>query len=115
MLSSGNQEEDSTTDDLLLEADSLSKWLWQAIDKGDALMARYWLGFGADLEARDAEGRTPLIVGAEQGQTDLVRLLLSQGADVHAVDIYGKTALTRASEIDHEEVARLLRDASARE
>lgn len=52
---------------------------------------------GAELEARDVEGATPLIRAAEFGNLDVARVLLSRGADVDARDKFGRTALISAA------------------
>lgn len=41
---------------------------------------------GADVDARDERGRTPLMVATEARQTDAVRALLDAGADVDLQD-----------------------------
>jgi hypothetical protein len=50
------------------------------------------------LDARDAQGLTPLIVAAAEGQADMVRSLLAQGAGVNATSADGRTALIAAAE-----------------
>lgn len=58
---------------------------------------RVLLDRGADLEARDEEGQTPLIRAASYGQTDIFRLLLQRGANINARDKNGMTALVAAA------------------
>jgi ankyrin repeat protein len=58
---------------------------------------RVLLDSGADLEARDEDGETPLIRAASYGQTDIFRLLLQRGANLNARDKNGMTALIAAA------------------
>ena len=51
---------------------------------------------GADINAKNKEGRTPLMEAAENRHEVVARILLSHGAEVNARDKSGKTALTRA-------------------
>ena len=51
---------------------------------------------GTDINARDANGRTPLIIAAKGGETDLVQMLLILGADPQARDDAGTSALRAA-------------------
>ncbi|ULA60479.1 MAG: ANKREPREGION domain-containing protein [Nitrospira sp.] len=56
---------------------------------------------GANIEARNARGATPLITAAARGNLTLVLLLLNQGAEVDARDREGNTALHEASLQSH--------------
>ena len=72
--------------------------LLQAADGGDVAAVRAALAAGADVEARDAIGATPLLVAAAANpNTSVLAALLDAGADVTAVDTYGWTALHRAA------------------
>jgi ankyrin repeat protein len=53
---------------------------------------------GADLEARDAKGRTILLTNVRDnlGSDDRVKLLIALGANVHAVDFEGNGVLSLA-------------------
>ena len=55
------------------------------------------LASGADIEARNLEGSTPLIWAASFAQTDIVNLLLRRGARLDATDKYGNTPLISAA------------------
>ncbi|HEX9646485.1 MAG TPA: ankyrin repeat domain-containing protein, partial [Alphaproteobacteria bacterium] len=52
---------------------------------------------GADLEARDAGGRTALIWAAFHDHAHMLEFLLARGADVNAQDAHGRTALIWAA------------------
>jgi hypothetical protein len=53
---------------------------------------------GADIHARDAEGRTALHHAARMGHLDIVKALVLSGSDVDATDKWGKTPLQLALE-----------------
>ena len=60
----------------------------EAAKKGRAKEIEALLAKGADLEARDKEGRTPLMLAAQYGRTASVRLLLEKGAKPDARDTH---------------------------
>jgi hypothetical protein len=60
----------------------------EAARKGMTREVATLLAKGADLEARDKEGRTPLMLAAQYGRTANVRLLLSKGAKADARDTH---------------------------
>ena len=62
----------------------------------------------ADLNARNSDGATALIVASENGHADVVRVLLDAKADVNAKDNYGGTAPMLASQSGHADVVRVL-------
>ena len=69
-----------------------------------ALLAR-----GADVNARAAEGYTPLHIAAFEGDAALINTLLAHGAAADARADDGKTALAIAEERGHAQAARRLR------
>lgn len=52
----------------------------------------------AGLDARNAQGLTPLLVAAASGQTATIHSLLAQGANVNATSADGRTALIAAAQ-----------------
>ncbi|MEV7596983.1 ankyrin repeat domain-containing protein [Kitasatospora sp. NPDC089797] len=60
--------------------------LLDAASHGDPDAVRAALAAGADVEARDAEGRTPLLRAAFADRVAAARLLVGAGADVNAQD-----------------------------
>ncbi|KAL8792524.1 MAG: hypothetical protein Q9195_004894 [Heterodermia aff. obscurata] len=55
---------------------------------------------GADIEARDKEGATALIIAAEHGHSQIVQLLLDHDANVNITTKWGETALCFAAKKD---------------
>ena len=71
-----------------------------------------WINFlsnaGANLESRDEQGRTPLILASQLGFVDGVRALLYRGADVNGTNSRGETALIFAVQARDAAVVRTL-------
>jgi Ankyrin repeats (3 copies)/Ankyrin repeats (many copies) len=79
----------------------------------DGSVLRLLLEHGADLNAQNRVGRTPLHRASFNGAVEVVRLLLEHGADVEAKNIVGGTALQEAADRGHGEVVELLREHGA--
>ncbi|KAK6527599.1 hypothetical protein TWF694_004583 [Orbilia ellipsospora] len=73
---------------------------------------------GADIQAQNSNGETPLHYAAEQGDLDGIKWLLDHGADTETPDKDGNTCLhtitkSSSARIDPVEVARALLNAGA--
>lgn len=66
--------------------DPATQRLWDAIAAGDHAAALAAIADGAELEARDGTGGTPLIAATKAERTDLALALLEAGADPNAKD-----------------------------
>jgi ankyrin repeat protein len=94
------------------DASAIAPDVLTAIRDANLQAARKLLGNAADLNARDAEGNTPLILASLYGSPKCVELLLERGASVNAANKAGVTALIRAATCY--EKTRLLVDAGAK-
>ncbi len=63
---------------------------------------------GANVNAVNMNGRTPLYSAAFNGLVEIAEILIANGADVNAVDKGSRTPLTRAEEGGHKDVVKLL-------
>ena len=70
--------------------------LHMAARRGNVEVAEALLDCGADLEARDSKGETPLRRAVNCGKTEVAALLLARGADRHSRGSAGRTPVTAA-------------------
>src|SRR5262249_37502551 len=89
------------------EAKPMAAELVTAIRNADAQVARKLLENGTDVNARDAEGNTPLILAAFYASPECLELLIAKGADVNAANRAGATPLIRAA-TDYEKTRLLV-------
>ena len=86
--------------------------LFRATREGNTDMVRSLVSSpGADVNATNERGSTPLLEAARYGHDDITRVLIAAGADVKAKDNDGKTALMLAVQGNHDEVVRVLKQA----
>ncbi|MBM3300636.1 MAG: ankyrin repeat domain-containing protein, partial [Deltaproteobacteria bacterium] len=86
----------------------LKKQLLVAAKIGDVDKTEQLLNAGADVNARDDENNTPLVISADQGHASVVGLLVSRGADLEAKNQQRVTALGAACDKGRTDVVELL-------
>ena len=90
--------------------------LFRATVEGNTDMVRSLLSSpGADVNATDERGSTPLLEAARYGHEDICRVLIASGANLKAKDKDGKTALMIAVQNNHDDVVRVLKQAGETE
>ena len=84
-----------------------------AADKGYPAVAELLAQHGADLDARDRGGRTPLVRAILRRQATVAQLLLEKKADPNVLDEEGNSALFQAVLQKQESLVELLLDHQA--
>jgi ankyrin repeat protein len=81
--------------------------LHAAAAKGDATEIKRLAATGASLNARDGQGRTPLMVAAFQRHIPAARALIEAGADLNLLEHQAYDVITIASVLDDLEMVKL--------
>ena len=69
------------------------------MSEGDVLVAETFILHGADINARNGDGRTPLHVAADAGRVDMMVLLLQHGASIDIEDDVRRSTLYFSSNL----------------
>ena len=85
----------------------LSYVLLDACKNGNIDLVKKMLSYGADVNAKNNNGNTPLHLASRKGHTEIVKLLLEHGADANVKNNDGETAFDWASYEGHTEIVKL--------
>lgn len=83
---------------MLMKQEEKNAMLFKAVQKEDIVGVQNALTIGADVNARDGKGNTPLMLAAHVDSPSSVRALIQAGADVNAKNYQGQNALHVANE-----------------
>jgi len=81
---------------------------WNKITPDHTAISVALIEAGANVNAQNANGATPLIYAVENNNKQMVKILLDAGADVTRTTRQGYSALDIAREYDREDIFRLL-------
>ncbi len=88
--------------------------LFDAVAEDDPVKLRQALAEGAAVDARDARGRTPLLLAVELGRMEMAKELLEHDANPAVTDAAGLTPLDLARQLRRADIVDLLQRAGAR-
>ncbi|CAH1783527.1 unnamed protein product [Owenia fusiformis] len=77
---------------------------------GNVNVASTLIKQGAELDIKDADGKTALMIAVVNGHQPLVELLLSKNADVQAKNEFGKTVIEMAHSMDRQLIIRTMNE-----
>ena len=80
-----------------------------AVASGNIQEVKRLINSRVDINTRDKDGQTPLILATYKGYKEIVIILIKNGANVNIKDKNGWTALTYALAKKHNEIVFLLK------
>ena len=98
----------TTSDDENKEQPKESATLHQAAADGNLDQVKKLLATGADINAKDGDGKTPLHLAARAGNREIAMLLIDKGADINAPGRWTARPLHTAAWEGHVELVKLL-------
>ena len=78
---------------------------------GNTKVVELFLQAGMNVNTKNADGQTALMLAAYSGHIDTVKLLLKHGAFINVIDKFGDSALSWAAAEDHTDIVNLLKKA----
>ncbi len=82
--------------------------LWKAVRVSNVQQVQRAIVRKADVNARDGDGSSILMIACQRGDAPVVRCLLEAGADARTTNNWGNSPLTWACQQENEEVVELL-------
>lgn len=89
-------------DKILMKQEDKNTLLFASVQKGDMQGIQNALTIGADVNARDGKGNTPIMLASHIDRVSCINTLIQAGADVNAKNYQGQNALHLANEEPNE-------------
>lgn len=86
---------------------ALEDQLRQAAERGNAVEVRAALDQGANIDARNSAGATPLLIATHHNHVDAAKVLIDAGADVNAKDRIHDSPYLYAGARGHNEILKM--------
>ena len=87
---------------------NLNKPLRVAAQQGRTEVCSLLLHHGANIDSKNVNGFTAMILASQQGHSDTVKMLHERGADVFATNRQGASAITQASQHNRAQTVQYL-------
>lgn len=94
-------------------ADEINARFMEAVYYGEADLVKELLKAGANINVRNQEGDTALMIASVRTHDHIVKILLEAEADVNTKNKHGLTALGLAQWCKHDEIIKMLKEAGA--
>ncbi len=82
--------------------------LFFAAQEGNVEICRYLLSKGADINGKNMQGETALIVALKRAHPEVAQALVDSGADVNLTDTQGQTPLMLAAALNNTSIVEAL-------
>lgn len=105
--------EDGADVNAISTTDSLSRPLHMASMKGRSDIAMLLIQQGADVDAQNSDGESPLFYAAEYGHANVTKILIDHGANAGLLSKYSRSALYFAASRNHPECTIMLSEIGA--
>lgn len=88
--------------------------LSHAVENGQLTKVRQLLGQGMDINQKDDDGLTPIMVAAKAGQIEIAKYLIKHGANINFYNFSDENAVLLAVQEKHFDILQLLLENKAR-
>lgn len=96
-----------------MEGENVKESFFQAAENGNIEDVSKFIQQGVDINSRDSQGRTAIMIATYENDPDMVQHLIEQGADIHIQDNLKNNPFLYAGAEGYLEILKLTIDAGA--